>query len=289
MARTSSRPELLRRATRRAFRELATSIVLREIDGMWQDEGFAPAPANPDVMGERRSVFQSYLDAVDWTDLDHVARALRVFEQTTMGFKPQELQAAQDLLERDNYRLLPNGRITGGPSVELRQGSLEALSDPAAIHDGLDRITRALEVNDPAQAIGSAKELVESAAKLVLRERGMQINEKDDLPQLVHQAQVALGVHPSATQPGPDRSEAVKKILGGVVSITNGLAELRNRGYGTGHGPAGPRVGLDARHAHLAVAGARLWCEFMLDTLADPAAPWRVPPKRGARSCVQPG
>jgi len=59
------------------------------------------------------------------------------------------------------------------------------------------------------------------------------------------------------------------------MTITTGLAELRNRGYGTGHGPAGPRVGLGARHAHLAVSGARMWCEFMLDTLADPKPPWR--------------
>jgi hypothetical protein len=67
----------------------------------------------------------------------------------------------------------------------------------------------------------------------------------------------------------------VKKILGGVVGVTAGLAELRNRGYGTGHGAAGTRVGLRPRHAHLAVNAAITWCRLMLDTLADPEAPWR--------------
>jgi len=38
----------------------------------------------------------------------------------------------------------------------------------------------------------------------------------------------------------------------------------------------GRRVGLGSRHAHLAVGAARLWCEFMLDTLGDPAAPLRM-------------
>jgi len=57
--------------------------------------------------------------------------------------------------------------------------------------------------------------------------------------------------------------------------VTAGLAELRNRGYGTGHGAAGPRVGLRPRHAHLAVNAAITWCQLMLDTLADPEAPWR--------------
>lgn len=266
--------DLVSRATRRAFRELAPSIVVREIYCMWQDEGFAPGPDN-DLDGVRRSLYQSYLDAVDWTEPSHVGRALRVFAQTARNVEPQSVQSAYELLERDGYQVLESGRIVGGPVTLVREGPLAELSDPAAIRENLDRIARAIEHGDPAQAIGSAKELVESTAKVVLRELGRPVDDKDDLPHLVHQTQVALGVHPSTASPGPDGSDAVKKILGGAVTITSGLAELRNRGYGTGHGPAGPRVGLRARHAHLAVAGARLWCEFMLDTLADPGAPWR--------------
>jgi hypothetical protein len=52
------------------------------------------------------------------------------------------------------------------------------------------------------------------------------------------------------------------------------MAELRNQGYGTGHGRSVKPVGLSARHARLAINGARLWCEFMLDTPYDPGAPW---------------
>ena len=45
------------------------------------------------------------------------------------------------------------------------------MRDPAAILDNLDRIQRAIG-DDPAQAVGSAKELIESTAKTVLIERG---------------------------------------------------------------------------------------------------------------------
>ena len=38
--------ELVSKAARRAFRELAAETYLAEIDGMWQDEGFAPGPEN---------------------------------------------------------------------------------------------------------------------------------------------------------------------------------------------------------------------------------------------------
>jgi hypothetical protein len=60
-----------------------SGTLLREIDDMWQDELFAPP--DPDdypesVGGQRVTLFQAYIDRVDWTDPSHVGRALRVFE-----------------------------------------------------------------------------------------------------------------------------------------------------------------------------------------------------------------
>jgi len=89
--------------------------------------------------------------------------------------------------------------------------------------------------DDPAGAIGAAKQLVEATAKVVLTERR--------LPVAGDAAQQALHLHPSSILPGRDSSEAVKKILGGVSSIAVGVAELRNRGYGSGHGHASTSTG----------------------------------------------
>jgi hypothetical protein len=110
-------------------------------------------------------------------------------------------------------------------------------------------------------------------AKVVLIERGQPFDDKA-LPKLARAAQVSLGLDPS-TGSGPDGSDGVRRILGAVTTIANGLAERRNRGLGS-HGPATARVGLGTRHAHLAVNAALTWCQLMLDTLADPAAPWRI-------------
>lgn len=73
-------------------------------------------------------------------------------------------------------------------------------------------------------------------------------------------------------RPGGDD---VKKILGLVSGIANRLGRAPHRGYGTGHGPATASAGLGARHAHLAVNATFTWCQLILDTLADPKAPWR--------------
>ena len=148
------------------------------------------------------------------------------------------------------------------------------LRDPAAIREHLSRLGRTAQ-SDPPLAIGTAKELIESTAKTVLLETGVEIDDKADLPALINRAQKALGLHPSSVGPGPDGTDAVKRILGGLTSIAIGLGELRNRGYGTGHGPGGERVGLVPRHARLAVNAAMTWCSIVLDTLADPDAPWR--------------
>jgi hypothetical protein len=162
--------------------------------------------------------------------------------------------------------------MRAGPKIT--EEAIANLRDATAIREHLVRLQRSAH-NDPPLAIGIAKELVESTAKTVLLEAGEFVDDKEDLPALVARAQQALGLHPSSAQPGPDGTDAVKRILGGLMNVTTGLAELRNRGYGTGHGPKGERVGLHPRHAHLAVNAAMTWCSIMLDTLADPAAPWQ--------------
>jgi hypothetical protein len=190
------------------------------------------------------------------------------------GFEPQYSRKFLNSLSRDGYIVDEGtGHITVvGPRFAPQ--SLKNIGDASAIRQQLTRIQHAI-IDDPALAIGSAKELIESTAKVILKERGLPVDDKADLPALVRDAQQALGLHPSAVTPGPDGSDAVKKILGAVSSIAAGLAELRNRGYGTGHGQAQAPSGLGDRHAHLAVNAAFTWCQLMLDTLADPKAPWR--------------
>jgi hypothetical protein len=64
------------------------------------------------------------------------------------------------------------------------------------ILDSFERINRALPTN-PAQAIGSAKELVEATAKTVLVELGVPFEEKTaKLPLLVDRVQRELGASP---------------------------------------------------------------------------------------------
>ncbi|GII96346.1 abortive infection family protein [Sinosporangium siamense] len=276
-----SRRELVSTAVRVAVRELSNQIKVSDIDNLWQAEGFTPVLAfdvDATIKGERRQLFQAYLQAVDWTDERHVTRALRVFERLLedhyLGSNDVTYHRVRSELKRDGYQIdQDDGRITP-VGVDLRPGALANLTDASAIHDGLQRIRRAEQHDDPALVIGAAKELIESTAKLILHELGRTIDARADIQELIRDAQKALLLWPAKAS-GPDGTDAVKKVLGSAASIAVGVAELRNRGYGTGHGQVSARRGLRPRHAHLATNAAVTWCELVLETLADPEAPWR--------------
>jgi hypothetical protein len=274
--------DLISPSTRGMFRSLMTDSTVDHIGAAFQDEGFAP---NPDSTYEdssvRRETTQAYLDAVNWSDPAHVRRFLNVADRLLDGWSGDNTDALWRRVMRDGYeRDQRTGAIVavgGNRAIE----SLRHVSDASAIRELLDRMSRAAD-DDPPLAVGSAKEIVESTAKVVLAERGLAWRESADLPELVRAAEIALGLHPSTATAGPDASDGVRKILGAVTTITTGLAELRNRGHGTGHGPVTARVGLRPRHAHLAVNAAITCCQLMIDTLADPEAPWRDLPAESA-------
>jgi Abortive infection C-terminus len=277
---TSRRPELVSRATRRALRGLATEMYVKAIEGLWQDQGFVPvSDLHYEDSSVRRTTFESYAAGVDWTDVAQVERALRVFESQLRWLarqdwhRPSSLDEIRELLDDDGFELDERCQIRWRRPPAL-EATLAGLTDPSGIRAELERIRRALP-DDPAGAIGAAKQLVEATAKVVLTERHLPVAGDAKVPELVKAAQQALHLHPSSTILGPDSSEAVKKILGVVSSIAVGVAELRNRGYGSGHGQASTPTGLSPRHAHLAVNAAITWCHLLLDTLADPTAPWR--------------
>ncbi|MFD9469926.1 abortive infection family protein [Streptomyces goshikiensis] len=279
----TARRELVSPGTRNAFRSLATDLTLRVVAELWEDHGFAPV-ALEDLKysdsGQRRTEFMRYAEGVDWTDERHVRRALLVFEDYIRKYRdpgeegtPRWLEDIKVRLDRDGYHLNDKGQISWvNPPVLVRD--LSGLSDPSGIVVELERIRRDL-TTDPQGAIGAAKQLIEATAKTALRELGVVVEKNRDVPILVAMVHKELRLDAASAPDGPDGSKAIKKILSGAVNIAVGVAELRNQGFGSGHGQASAPSGLGVRHARLTVNAAVTWCELILDTMADPSAPWR--------------
>jgi hypothetical protein len=270
------RRELVSPRTRRAFREHLVGWPLRAIQDLFENEGIQLGRGSPAVTGQRRSLVERYYVTVDWSSPREVRRVLRAYEHVLAD---DELPAPtygqlKRHLEWDGYTLDAGGRLRSLPAGSLEELPLAGLDDPAAIYEHIDRIGRVMDA-DPAQAISGARALIEATTKLVLKHLGVPYDEHADVPALVKAAQKALGLHPETLAPTGRGSETVRRILSNLSQVAVGVAELRNE-YGPDHGRTQVTV-LSPRHAHLAVGCASTYCRLLLETLADPAAPWRRP------------
>ena len=128
----------------------------------------------------------------------------------------------------------------------------------------IKRIEESTE-QDPSLAIGSAKELIETCCKTILKERMVSFDEKAELPKLVKAAMKELNLLPDNIPSQSKGAETIKRILSNLSSVTQGVAELRNL-YGTGHGRSSNLKGLSSRHAKLAVGAASTLVVFLFET-----------------------
>ena len=136
--------------------------------------------------------------------------------------------------------------------------------DARHLSEQIRRIEQSIN-DDPALAIGTAKELVETCCKTILSERGKPITGTPDIPTLTKATLKELNLVPEGIHEQSRGSDVIKRLLSNLGTIGNGLAELRGL-YGTGHGKDGKSSGLSARHAKLAVGAASTLATFLFDT-----------------------
>jgi hypothetical protein len=115
---------------------------------------------------------------------------------------------------------------------------------------------------DPEGAITSARTLLETVCKRVLDESNVTYSDRDDLPALYRAVGLQLQVAPSQ-----HTEDTFKRILGGAVSIVEGLGSLRNK-IGDAHGQGKRPIRPTARHAGLAVNLAGAMATFIVETYA---------------------
>jgi len=131
-----------------------------------------------------------------------------------------------------------------------------------AIKEAEDRLLRSKAASDAPLVVGSAKELCEAIAKVVIAERGEVPRGGADMSELITTAHKLLEFQPGE---GLANDAETRKIAQGLKSVVLGLGEMRNR-HGTGHGRAVP-TGITDEHAELAFDAALLWGGWALRRL----------------------
>jgi hypothetical protein len=132
--------------------------------------------------------------------------------------------------------------------------------------DGVNAVwTKALarRVSDPEGAITVARTLLETVCKRILEDVSTTYTDKEDLPKLYAMAARALSLAPDQHV-----EEPIKAILGGAMTIVNGIGTLRNR-FSDSHGRGGKPVRPSARHASLAVNIAGAMALFLVETHSE--------------------
>lgn len=181
-----------------------------------------------------------------------------------------------DQLRQVGWELYEVERIAGRPRFDFRaltDRSGQAVLRARSVADALDAGWMAKEIErlensidrDPALAIGTAKELIETCCKTILTRRGVSFTKAEDLGELTKKVTKELKLVPEGISDEARGAENIKLVLRNLTQLTNNLAQLRGL-YGTGHGRDGNHRGLQPRHARLAVASAVAFIDFVSET-----------------------
>lgn len=207
--------------------------------------------------------------------LNFLCETIHPAVRSDMGEAEKLRQNYNYFLQNDGYEIVEGTKMANRPVFVARQIHLtQALSSslkeqfPGSESSYVARQITRMESSiyeDPGLAIGTSKELIETICKTILKERNIAIENNPDLPQLVKLTAKELQLRPDDIPESAKAAKTIKKLLSNLATITNGIAELRNK-YGTGHGNAANTKGLGSRHAKLAVGAASTLAVFLVET-----------------------
>lgn len=231
---------------------------VNEIHNLFLDYDFHERDPSVEEQGVRRTAAGQFLDCIDW---DKPAQRKRL------------LALIDDVL---THYPVPDGEPDKGPGARLRKvlaRTLQTTASPpddefAVVLDLLDADhlkeswQKALERRhgEPEGAITAARTTLESVCKLILDDLDVEHGDKDDLPALYKKVAKELRLAPDDYL-----EQAFKQILGGCMTVVNGLATLRNQ-LSDAHGKGKRAVRPSARHANLAVNLAGTVAVFLVET-----------------------
>lgn len=264
-------PDFISKKVKHELREFMSACgTLATIGDLFQSYEFEYIPIPNELLphGQRRGLVERFYAGINFADAESVRLFILLCEDALVEMGGDDYlstgAALIRALERDGYQIA-NDRISRKMQSSAKIIIPTTGLDVEHLNIHISRIESAL-ISDPAQAIGSAKELIESTLKTILDGTGVEYDKRsEDIPALLKKVQKVLNLAPDDIDNAKRGSELIKRILSNLGTIASGIAELRNL-YGTGHGSGPKSKGLEMRHARLVVTSSAALCEFLLST-----------------------
>lgn len=263
--------DVISKKTRFELAEHLSGFVLREIERECEAVDMTPdLKHDPRCQGQRRTLARQYLHQLDFTKEADARKFLSLCENMLNAATPDSafLRDFPRWLRKDGF-IYENGRVAAVAHVtslaNVRAIALEF--DANHMQEQITRMSASVDT-DPALAIGSAKELIETCCKTILAERGRPAKGTEDVLELVKATRAELKLLPDDVPNAAKGHDTIKRLLSNLATVAQGLAELRSL-YGTGHGRDGKAKGLKPRHARLAVYAASALAVFLFETHKD--------------------
>ena len=203
------------------------------------------------------------LRSLHFGDEDYDLNAMDVIPQIING-DPERLRVVEDYVGLDEWlqnsdprlhaQIYGTGEVSALEDVEevaLRMDIIELSKHVERIRNGIK--------NDPEQALGSAKELLESVLKAIVELEGERTSE--DMHALLKKAwrKLELDIRQNDSAGGA----TIRRTLNNLIQIVVGVAEVRNL-YGTGHGRYKSKE-LEIAHVRLIVNAAAAVATFLIE------------------------
>jgi hypothetical protein len=256
------------------FKDFASDFaVLRMIDEVFDEYDLEPLEGYEGAeSGMRRGLVGAYIAALDLNDpaqerqlVTVVLDAVDAWGRDDKGDLQPGAVRMLGSLRRDGFAITGDARwASGNPTtLSISLDSFDRLNEPAVVDQHLQRIARDIE-SDPAAAIGSSKELVESVCRFILDDYGVTHAPSDGVLDLYKLTAKEMKLNRDAVPDSAKGSAAAQRTLQNLATAVQSLAELRNE-LGTGHGKTKLSPAF-ARHARLSFNASRTVVEFLLET-----------------------
>lgn len=228
-------------------------------DGKWRELGYMTGTISR-IEGHRR-----LLRSLNWGDTDYGGCIFDVLP-AVVGSSMENLTIVESYVGLEAWLRANDtdlhAELYGGPDLV----PLTHVEESASVLDVVELNRQAARIRnsineDPALAIGSAKELLETVLKTLI---GIHESRSDEnIHELLKRAQRELDLDPRSVSGELPGADIIRRTLSNLGQIVVGVAEVRSL-YGTGHGRSRTPE-LEKAHARLVVNAAVSVATFLLE------------------------